>query len=160
MSQIPPCATCGVNMSAFAQMVAELERLEKAATPGPWRHGSNINGRRFWPDAICFGEQGHDADRIATVYGLPLNRRLDEIEGCPEYQNAIANAKLIAATRTALPDLLTALRETREALERTSEFLRGERLADALMRGGNVTLGGYLRAVLAKYPMNDSREDV
>lgn len=77
----------------------ELDRLEKAATPGPWVDGLSQPGVR----KIAISE--HLNDEIATLYGGP-----DDIGDAP-------NATLIAAARNALPALIRELRAAREVVK-------------------------------------------
>ncbi len=67
-------------------------------TPGPWRvgfaNGSNVN-------TVTHG----DDVAIATVYGVPLHCRIDELKDS-KWKVGLADARLIAAA----PDLLAAIR--------------------------------------------------
>lgn len=83
----------------------KLERLEKAATPGPWREDT---------DPGCTGVIGPDGYMIADCMIVSLRK------GAPTQARCDSNARLIAAMRNALPALLstsTALREMREVNE-------------------------------------------
>ena len=74
----------------------ELERLEKAATPGPWvlhKHSdTNVVGGGGYVVASCGGYSTNTRD-------------LEEL-----YAELCGNAALIAALRNALPELLRRLR--------------------------------------------------
>jgi len=69
-----------------------------AHTPGPWRVGMN-NGSNA--NIVTAG----DDVGVATIGGIYMHRRIDEVEHEPACQAGLANARLIAAA----PDLLEAL---------------------------------------------------
>ncbi len=71
----------------------ELERLLKAATPGPWEK-SGVRTKCIIEDAISIG-----ADGLAYIY-LPIGKTHNEQAG------ALNDAALIVAAINALPELL------------------------------------------------------
>lgn len=68
---------------------------EKKFTPGPWRVGMESGHNANVITAVS------DGDGICLVYGIPQNRKVDEVGT----SSGIANAHLIAAA----PDLMEAL---------------------------------------------------
>lgn len=98
-------------------------------TPGPWRIGHQTDYGVFNPSVIQTGEDVG----IATVYGIPLHVKLDEVENDPKCAEGLANARLIAAA----PDLLAACKEALQS----SEDSEG---------GGYRVLNEMLRAAIAK----------
>ena len=86
--------------------IAELERLEKAATPGPWKWSYQFlsldagKEKIIWPSNAQFD---------------PENAR-ESLGACGKQAepDAEANAALIAALRNAAPALIAALRERDE----------------------------------------------
>lgn len=73
-------------MSDISEIVAELERLEKAATPGPW-----------WQDQAEWKvHHGNACDRVVT---------------CNHDENKVRDAEFIAYARNYLPAVLAALKE-------------------------------------------------
>ena len=91
------------------EVIAALDRidaLEKAATPGPWKAGR--------PDIATILD-GVDSKWIyaGEQYCAVASGRIDG-----EWAEVMANAQLIAASRTALPALAKALREALPILEK------------------------------------------
>lgn len=92
-------------MRNLEDKLAELERLEKAATPGPWesRQGTKwssiVQVREGWELAVA---NVHLGAFTAPKGQLAAN---------------VADAALISATRNSLPGLLKAVRGMAEALE-------------------------------------------
>lgn len=74
----------------------ELERLERAATPGPWTESRGFLFR-------------DDGDHVGTCEYTQNNNRAGFV--------GMANASLIANTRNALPLLLAEVRELRRQLQ-------------------------------------------
>ncbi len=72
--------------------LAELEAMERAATPGPWKMSHNAD------HSSCGAVIRHTLHGVVTP------------SGC-------ADQSLIASSRTALPDLVKALRKAVEGLE-------------------------------------------
>ena len=71
-----------------------------AHTPGPWMVG--VSSKYGTNNAnIIFSNGGESS--VATVYGLPMNTKLEEVDS--HYAEGLANARLIAAA----PDMLEAL---------------------------------------------------
>lgn len=91
----------------------ELERLEKAATPGPWEANAEatING-----EPIEY--RGYVEHVNGTVFRPGVNNRLAE-----------ADAALIAAARNALPEMIKELRALR-----TERVLLRNMLSDEQLR--------------------------
>ena len=96
------------TVASHAELTAALDRLEdlaKAATPGPWKAGrpdmaTIVDGvESKW---IYAGEQ----------YCAVASGRIDG-----EWSEVMANAQLIAYSRTALPALVKAFREALPILE-------------------------------------------
>lgn len=69
-------------------------------TPGPWQIGHKSQFGTYNPSVI-HTEEGVG---VATVYGIPMHVRLEEITGDAHCANGLANARLIAAA----PELLAA----------------------------------------------------
>lgn len=86
-----------------AQLLA-LERLSAGADSGPWR--AMVEGRDH-TSGDSFIQIGEGADRPPDMY---VTR-----DGAP---SAPEDLDLIAAARTALPDLIAEVRRLREQLER------------------------------------------
>lgn len=86
-------------MTVSDNVIAELTRLEAAATPGPWaiRHDTNIFANR--------SDVGHEGS-VANTGGHSSNQVDCNVEN-------FANAELIAAMRNALPALLSELSSLR-----------------------------------------------
>jgi hypothetical protein len=61
-------------------------------TPGPWTVG--VAGRYGTDNANIIYSQGGEGS-VATVYGLPMNTKLEDIDS--RYGQGLANARLIAA---------------------------------------------------------------
>ena len=67
---------------------------EAKHTPGPWQVGY-LSGRH--PSMICTaGTDGMNGESIASVYGMPVNAHIDEIDH-ERYARQMADARLIAA---------------------------------------------------------------
>jgi hypothetical protein len=80
---------------------------EHKHTPGPWTVG--VAGRYGTANAnIIFSNGGEGS--VATVYGLPMHTKLEEVD--PKYAEGMANARLIAAA----PEMLEALQVAAVAL--------------------------------------------
>lgn len=78
--------------------LAELERLCNEATPGPWRYGIGPYG---WDDGIIAGE-GRPSFSAGVVITNSGHGGTDISE---------ADCAFIIAARTALPEIVAALRE-------------------------------------------------
>lgn len=87
------------------EQLAELEALERAATPGEWRAGYVDH------DCVFVVNDAPDAMGPERVL-LRMNKH---------FPRNHEDTTLIAAARTALPSLLAELRETREALALVAE---------------------------------------
>ena len=75
---------------------------EQKHTPGPWIHGSPCDGETYSANIVFDGDGG----AVASVYGLPINKTLEELDPIMDAEG-IANARLIASA----PELLEALEE-------------------------------------------------
>jgi hypothetical protein len=115
----------------------ELERLEKAATPGPWLLQDEESGN------VSIWERDTNIGTLATVFP-------DDING--EYP-ARANADLIAAMRNALPALIATAREVEDyAMAAKAERHRAEAaearikvLEEALTRHADMVMDLFVR---------------
>jgi hypothetical protein len=102
-----------------AEQIAELERLEKAATPGPWRSlrdGNQYVETSYIPTAKCVGASRVDGPR------RPWNPHALLAFGFkPEEYERVrfidADADLVAGLRNAAPALLRAAAERNELWE-------------------------------------------
>lgn len=92
----------------------ELERLEKAATPGPWAHYGHHTTGKLW----LYGTADYaNHPRIALIEeGLNYGQDVPATES--------ANADLITAMRNALPALIAAARETERMWSMHAEYVR------------------------------------
>lgn len=88
-------------MTNLNELIAELERLEKKATPGPWRAAEK---------AVL----GPDIDGMVSVVWDERSWARGE-HYSPTKTQAVANAKLATNLRNHLPQILTALRQARAA---------------------------------------------
>lgn len=96
-------------------------------TSGPWTVGM-ASGRN--PNTVFAGEDG-----IASVFGLPLHSKIDELDK-EWHQQPLANARLIAAA----PDLLEACEAALAAFDGSNIRLASE----------HVGAVGLLRDALSK----------
>jgi hypothetical protein len=100
------------------EQLDELDRLENAATPGPWEESAGI-GDHFHIRAICH-ENGLEGRWLLVGTTCPRERK-DSI-GMSFWPVTIdaevdqANADLIAASRNALPALIAEVRRLRGIL--------------------------------------------
>jgi hypothetical protein len=108
----------------------DLERLEQAATPGPWRVNVHASGTTnvVMRTGDCWNEHGPGMlyatillyNQGAYSYGATDDGVQVERQTC---------ARLIAAARNALPGMIRELRAARELLERVLQLhdsTRGE----------------------------------
>lgn len=96
------------------EVIAELERLQAAATAGPWVVSRPEQKGEAWPHGIIVA---------ATARGLGIFASGDSAT-FPS-----ADRELIAAMRNALPSLLASLKQARAEVQRTRE-IGGEVLSD------------------------------
>lgn len=85
------------------EQLQEWERIEKAATPGPWVYDETEDDNGLDPVAML--ADGHSP---CGVYAVNFRAPLDDQP---------FNGKFIAAARTALPDLIAEVRRLRAALK-------------------------------------------
>lgn len=108
-------------------------------TPGPWEASRRDDKEGNWIDSVVGQAVNNGGYRVA---------RMERPDCC-----GFVDACLIAAAPELLDEckrLRAVNAELRAALERTASFLRGEQLADALMNEGDITLGEYISAAIAK----------
>ena len=90
--------------------IDDLERLEREATGAPWHEDDDswleMNDISVWSAA---NGEGPDAEEIVANMGAPFSDCSDRDEA----MLSMANARLIAATRNALPSLLACARALR-----------------------------------------------
>lgn len=95
--------------------LTELERLAKAATPGPW-HAGHFADDTHSCNCTCILDEGH-AGGIGEVFvgnGLPISQGGND---APEPEEAKANLRYIAACHPqAILSLIEALRNIRSAV--------------------------------------------
>lgn len=91
-----------INTKMTEQELTDLQKLCDAAFPEPWKW--DINGENF--GSIVYGEKYRICDCYEITDAYSQNFEHDK-----------ANAKLIAASRTALPKFIATVRKYREALE-------------------------------------------
>lgn len=114
------------------EMIAELKRLHEAATPGPWIAATVIGdeGRLYTVRADI--RRGTMRDNLRTGHVATC------IDGEGRFtDDMLADVKLIAAIRNALPDLLAAVEE-RDRLKANLEA----KLRTALTEGISESLLG------------------
>lgn len=133
----------------------ELERLHKAATPGPWRmqtrhdHLDPVSNlmlvpvvRAPWPDlphgSITVARCGNGNAGTYSSRPTPIREREQ------------GNAAFIAAARNALPGLIAELREARELLERAEPYLYNSPFENSLV------VHNAIRAHLAKHTAKEA----
>ena len=92
-------------------LIDELERLEKAATPGPWV--SSIEGRDHLAgsDAIFTGEDPRQKDPDVYVS--------IRVAGGEWHPVSVVDQDFIAAARNAIPGLIAEVRRLRRATGKT-----------------------------------------
>jgi hypothetical protein len=90
------------------ERLAELEALERAATPGPWEAGrmdmESYDGNGYGPYKNVYTDDPRGGVHPVTGEVLPYTVARGEGAECRP------NAALIEALRNAAPDLITALR--------------------------------------------------
>ena len=97
-----------------ADKLEELERLLKAATPGPWRDRAD---ERYSPNAVLYGPDDTDGDFlvIGSLRGSKsAGSHSHSVHSIPSCTQALANAALIVAAINALPGLIESARRVRE----------------------------------------------
>jgi hypothetical protein len=85
----------------------ELERLEKAATPVPWRY---VRAGKFLKGSTDNGIGSHYGSKC-LIYTTPCDRALLR----ETHERQACDGELSAAARNALPALIAQLRAAREA---------------------------------------------
>ncbi len=118
-----------------AEELAEIERLDREATPGPWRRWAQPEGVAcFWKDAlppgsICLESTGTVFALGVAVAAIP--------EGCD------ADSQIVATSRDLMPRLARDLAAERET---------SKRLADCVL-----DLGRELEALRAAVRVHEER---
>jgi hypothetical protein len=84
-------ACCPVPAEVADERLAEIRRLEAAATAGPW---------------VAFGDDTSFAGRIYSVAETPDGGRFTQITDTPPYDDRAADMAFIADARRAVPELL------------------------------------------------------
>lgn len=138
---------------SFAQRVAELERLLKDATPGPWRLGSgNISNCIEGQSGKKLFDNDNGFRTVATYQSCESSGIASK-----ERANAEANAALIASSPEAIRVLLEALRETRAALVEARSVIEGgletEHEMEADWSKEDRATVKRIDAALAKFPL-------
>lgn len=88
------------------EQLDELERLEKAATAGPWC--THPNGTSLWQGAGWTGDQlGSRQRHVCNATGVT--------------EQHVADLELLCEMRNALPDLIAAARELAELEKQVAE---------------------------------------
>jgi hypothetical protein len=95
----------------------ELRRLEAEATPGPWRHDSNVVNEIDGEASVFAGLQGLEASCVAST-------------GPGGDPQSDADAEFIVAARNQLPRILDAL----DAVQALAETLEAEAVANENVR--------------------------
>jgi hypothetical protein len=98
----------------------ELEKLSKAATPGPWS--------TFPEPRLQGGVMTADNHQVATAIGQAA--MYDADRGLDTSEVLKANAAFIAASRTAVPQLVEEVWRLRRALAATEGALEASRVAE------------------------------
>ncbi len=144
----------------------EIERLEQAATPGPWKQDRNwyITG----PDNDWDEHWGSErVGRDLAKFNPRFDQRVCHVNGPPGGCNSPdADFALIAAARNALPGMIRELREARSVLERLADSqgdldeIRAsvETLGLALVQQTHGHKVQYERAQKAERELREARE--
>jgi hypothetical protein len=94
--------------------IAELERLEREATPGPWSRVDAPWRSSGMPPWVVTGDgDPHGATAICDL-AIQMDGELGD-DGGPQDSDPEADAAFIAAARNALPALLAEVRAARDA---------------------------------------------
>ena len=99
----------------------ELEKLEQAATMGPWKLESECETSD--DDHQFYGLDKGDYPRWLLIEGMHWSFFWDEADE-KHYDTSARDAALIVAARNALPALIAELRELRKENERLRETRR------------------------------------
>ena len=103
----------------MTNLLEELKRLEKAATPGPWLFGDNSDHEGSW--------FGIDSDAKPHSWVVCF----EETYGCPTQQDTA----LIVASRNSLPKLIAALEEAIISLEKCHRTFAAMRVVQERSHG-------------------------
>lgn len=125
----------------------ELDRLEKAATPGPWGQGV----QRI--DAGIVVDRNRRQVALASGESPMHDKRLIEAH---EIQRA--NAAFIAAARNAMPGMIRELREARELLRSAEHGLASSEDTDEGWLSAAIPLIGDIRAHLDKHTKKETTD--
>lgn len=113
----------------LAEQVEELRRLETLATPGPWKVTTCMD---YWVEAVNGGADAGVA-HCGDVSWPDYEAKQKQWE---------ANARLIAATRNALPSLLSALEQRERDAAELVKF--GSDLVNALEREASTEMAAQV----------------
>ncbi len=114
------------------EQLAEWRRLAEAASPAPWRHRDRLSDGT--PHCDVLSDHGADDDGWFIVTG---ENPASSADG--GYDMDPADARFIAASRTAVPALLDRVAELEASNERLREALRLIRSARLMPSGGFYT---------------------
>ena len=116
-------------------------------TPGTWRVGTP----KGFNASIVYVDDGKEfPEGICSVIGVPLHSTVGEVEkmGRPEYQEALATARLIASA----PELLEAVREAADYFHDFVESDHDEvRLAKIMRMAIQKATGAWNRSLEATH---------
>lgn len=105
------------------ERLAEIEAAAEKATPGPWVSRPDMH--RHTCDTRPHAVVCENGDEGGAYYGetilfldwlLPTGKRFESLK--PHEQRAFANARFIALSRSAVPDLVAEVRALREEIAR------------------------------------------
>lgn len=110
----------------------ELERLAKAATPGPWKVG-----------------EGHSAKFVMTYEDIPVRRLVSVIDGdkgtcdlARGWDESCANAAYIVAACNAAPELIARVRELEERIAELTQENSGHKRVIHILENKVLALKG------------------
>jgi hypothetical protein len=113
-----------------------LERLEKAATSGPWSVATGYASHGFHEGIVTGSDSADFRTILKPNWSLP---------------NALGNIEFVAALRNAAPDLIAAARTADAARKDINELIRVIRTTAFFGRGIPEPFGSMFRAIEAKY---------
>ncbi len=106
-----------------AELIAEIERLDQAATPGPWRPGHLSKEGVSCDCTYVFAENDTEGCIAEVRYKTPADEWASEY---PTKDEAAANQTLIAAFRTLAVEAAKKLRTMTAACEQAMEWIRAD----------------------------------